>query len=111
MKLHTTQKAIRNTYALNILSVAYCDAWHLLRGLDAFAYNAGVYGWNCDYYLSDNACICTGYRPHGKAAHAITREYEQKARKIYESTKYKYDTKIRKIASLRSEWIYAVLNS
>lgn len=111
MKMPTTQKYIRNMYDNSILSVGYCAAWHLLRGVEPFAYNAGVYGWNCDYYATDNACICTGYRPHGKTTHAITREYEQKARKIWENSKYKYDTKIRKIATLRSEWIYTALNS
>ena len=111
MKTLTTQKYIRYLYDNSIISVAYSDAWHLLRGLEPFAYNAGVYGWNCDYYAFDNACICTGYRPHGKSVHSITREYEQKARKIWDNRKYKYETKIRKIAALRSEWIYTALNT
>ena len=90
MKLFTTQKAMRENNA-TIIKIYYCDAQSLLKYREPFAYNSGVYGWNCDYYDIDGIIICTGYRPHGKRIdYDIVREYEQKARQI-DSTIYDYN--------------------
>lgn len=105
MKYSTTQKNIRNTYAV-IFSIPYCNAQNLLSYEDPFAYNHGVYGWNCDYYYIDGVCICTGYRPHGiRAAHEITAKYEEEAKELRNNWDIDYDAKIQRLSALRSRWI------
>lgn len=84
MKIKTTQKAIRNSYYPTI-QAGYCELQTLLRYQNAFAYNSGVYGWNCDYYYTSDFIICTGYRPHGfrnKKITEIMKTYEDHARAI-----------------------------
>ena len=106
MKFKTTRKYIREIYGSYILSVGYCDAQFLLRGIDPFAYNAGVYGWNCDYYYTDGICICTGYRPHGRSVDWKTlREYENKASAILHDWNYTYDEQMERVSQLRKEWL------
>lgn len=106
MKYETTQKYIRAVYGNDIYSVPYCNAQFLLRGVDPFAYNAGVYGWNCDYYYCYGICICTGYRPHGqRIAYDRTAFYENKARKVWDNRRYTYETKLKKTEQLRLEWL------
>lgn len=84
MKFKTTRKEIVNHYS-NIVSVGYCDLQDLLRGCDAKAYTCGTYGWNFDIYYEHGLCICTGYRNMpGRTANNV-REYNQKARAIWEN--------------------------
>ena len=83
MKCKTTAKAIRAKYGSRILSIGYCAAQYLLRYETPFAYSAGVYGWNCDYYDIDGVCISTGYRPVGKSVDYATLEsYESTANTV-----------------------------
>lgn len=87
MKLHTTQKAIRNGYN-KVIRISYCAAQTLLRHQEPFAYNAGVYGWNCDYYNINGVIICTGYRPHGEAVdYDIVDKWEKKAEAVYSTVR------------------------
>lgn len=79
MKTKVTNKEIRPNYN-NILSIGYCEAQFLLRGVSPFGYNCGVYGWNCDFYDIDGICVSTGYRPIGKRVnYSLLKEYEDKA--------------------------------
>lgn len=83
MKIQTTYKAIRKEYGKNILRVGYCDLQYLLRYENPFAYSAGVYGWNCDYYGIGGVCISTGYRPIGKhVPYELVRRFEDQARHL-----------------------------
>lgn len=61
MKLKTTRKQIQNN-SYRIANISYCAAQNLLKYRAPFAYSAGVYGWNCDYYEVDGVVIATGYR-------------------------------------------------
>ena len=111
MKKHTTRKYINQIYGDVLYSIPYCDAQTLLHYVDPFAYNSGVYGWNCDYYFVSDVVICTGYRPHGRASatlKAITKEYELKARELCNNFNLNYDEKICKLDQLRIEWIKAL---
>lgn len=54
-----------------VFRAPYCTAQRLLTFADAEYYNAGVYGWNCEFHLLRPAdfrtnapavWICTGYR-------------------------------------------------
>lgn len=108
MKYETTRKAIYNRY--DCISIGYCNAWHLLIGITPDCYTCGIYGWNADIYLIGNgSAIVTGYRPFGfNPGYELVREYESKARKIWDNRHYRYDTKINKIAALRAEFINKV---
>lgn len=73
MKVQVTQKAIRES-AAHLISLPYCAMQEVERlcHITPYAYNAGVYGWNCDYYSFDQmdgvpygVVISCGYRPHG----------------------------------------------
>ena len=87
MKLHTTQKAIRAAYP-HVIRVSYCAAQHLLTYQAPFAYNAGVYGWNCDYYNINGIIICTGYRPHGNNVdYNIVNKWDKKAESVYNTVR------------------------
>lgn len=88
MKLHTTQRAIRNAYPGKVISISYCAAYYLLAYQSPFAYNAGVYGWNCDYYNIDGTVISTGYRPHGKNVnYDIVNKWNKKAQAVYDTVR------------------------
>ena len=62
MKLKTTKKDVMDSYN-DIISIGYCDAQFLLRGVDPIAYTVGTYGWNADIYNVNGVAIVTGYRP------------------------------------------------
>lgn len=65
MSIRTTRKEIISNYS-EIISVPYCRAQFLMRGLAPVAYTAGVYGWNADIYeIAPGVAIVTGYRPYG----------------------------------------------
>lgn len=110
MKFETTQKYIRNIYGDILYSVGYCSAQNLLYGLEPFAYNAGVYGWNCDYYYTNGMCISTGYRPHGrKVDYNTLAEYDKKAETIVLDWDIPYTEKVWQVTQIRNEWINTVL--
>jgi hypothetical protein len=93
MKFHTTRKAMRER-GTPIISVSYCGAQTLLRFKNPIAYNAGIYGWNCDYYTIDGVIICTGYRPHGYSttkSNAIIDAFEKRAQAIANDNTLTYD--------------------
>lgn len=105
MKIHTTQKYIRALYGSSVFSVNYCGAWHLLRGLDPFAYNAGIYGWNCDYYRVGDLIICTGARAHGRDCRDITNKYEKIATAVYENRALTWEETRAQLDAIRAQWI------
>ena len=105
MKVHVTRKYIKAVYGNSVFSVGYCGAWHLLSGTSPFAYNAGIYGWNCDYYNFGGVIICTGYRPHGRGCHDITDKYEKIATEIYNNRDLSWQDRDAQIAAIREQWI------
>ena len=106
MKVHVTQKYIRAVYSNSVFSIGYCGAWHLLSGTSPFAYNAGIYGWNCDYYNFGGVIICTGYRPHGRDTRGITGKYEKLATDIYNNRDLSWNERDTQIAAIREQWIH-----
>ena len=111
MKYFTTQKAIRNRLT-PIVKIGYCNAQTLLRYENPFAYNSGVYGWNCDYYHGHNIIICTGYRPHGYSnpkINNIIREYEKHAQSIDNDISLSYEKRRDYILTLLDKCMYLVL--
>ena len=111
MKYRTTRRHLRGAYSpKNCLAVGYCDAWYLLRWTEPDAYTAGVYGWNFDAYDIDGYLITTGYRGMIGKQTRFVRQYEEKAKKIFESvsktfTADGYAKKMKKIKKLCLDWI------
>ena len=108
MKFRATKKEIKKYYGDDVFAVGYCGACDLLRGCDAFAYSAGVYGWSCDYYKLNGVIICTGYNTIGRDANKITNIYEEKARAVSNDYSMKWQEKDAKIAAIREEWLQAL---
>jgi hypothetical protein len=104
MKYKTTAKAIRQAGG-KIISIGYCDAYHLLSNHQPVAYTSGVYGWNFDVYEVNGITICTGYRGMpGKTPNNLD-EYERKARAIYEDYTTPYEERKTKIEQLLNEFL------
>lgn len=90
MKQFITKKYIMNNYK-NILCVPYCDLQFLLNFKDPDYYHAGVYGWNCDiYYVGNDTCIVTGYRPFGniKTKYTTNKKYNEAAKTLIDNCVY-----------------------
>lgn len=111
MKAATTRKYIKAVYSPKLFSVGYCGAQYLLWNVEPFAYNSGVYGWNCDYYYVNGVCICTGYRPHGNSTIGKTAQYEEAARSVFEDHSIPYDEQMERITAIRNEWITKLLEA
>ena len=106
MKIQTTYKAIREEYGKKILSVDYCDLQYLLRYENPFAYSAGVYGWNCDYYDIGGVCISTGYRPIGKhVPYELVRRFEKQAEEWVMNWNVDSEVKKTRLANLVEDFI------
>lgn len=110
MKFKTTQKAVKEGY-WKVIKVGYCDLQHLLYYQKPVAYTCGVYGWNADIYdIGCGTALCTGYKPFGdiRPNYELVREYDKKARKIIQKTKFDDNPK-EKVDELLNEFIEKVL--
>lgn len=68
------------------------------------AYTCGVYGWNFDVFEVYGVTICTGYRNMpGKRLDGI-REYEKKAREIWDNYNTPYETQKEETEKLLQEF-------
>ena len=106
MKFKTTAKAIRNGYG-KIISIGYCGAQYLLKGLDCKRYTCGIYGWNFDLYEFRGVAICTGYRgmPSGIPCDYKRLEFfERKAEAVYYDYKTPYEQRMRILEELRRDF-------
>ena len=107
MKCKVTSRELREHYGDNIVSIGYCAAQHLLRGVEPLGYNSGVYGWNYDAYDLDGLCIVTGYRsmPGRSMPYGLVNRYDEEARKAIEADWCTDITPIRAafLAALREE--------
>lgn len=107
MKLKTTKKDVMSSYN-NIISIGYCDAQFLLRGVEPIAYTHGVYGWNADIYNVDGVAIVTGYRPFGTihaSYNGIVKKYDEKARKLLRDYNADYKKQLAKVNKLLHKFI------
>ena len=110
MKVKVTKKQIKENYH-NIICIGYCNAWYLLAYKDADYYSSGIYGWSCDYYkINNNTIISTGYAPIDSKYrdYEITKDYNEKARKVYNSN-IPYKSKKTKINNLLNKYIDCIM--
>lgn len=62
MKIKMTNKQLQAGNR-RVVAICYEQAPYLLHGVNAYAYNCGVYGWNWDAYdIGGGVTVCTGYR-------------------------------------------------
>ena len=92
-KIKITRKEIKGRFN-KILSVNAWSMQSLLKYQEPFAYSAGIYGWDCDYYMVNDLLICTGYRPiTGKGIsidYDLLQKYDGKAREVLFESEVKY---------------------
>ena len=106
-KLRVTRKEMReNNY---IFGIGYCEMYSLLQFNRPVAYSAGIYGWDCDYYIVDGVVISTSYRPiknkNMKNSDKLVKEYEEKAIKISNSITMTWEQKKNRVDKLLSKLI------
>ena len=108
-KKKVTKKSMVNRFGEKLISVGYADLQSLLKFENEIAYHAGVYGWNCDYFIIGGGyCVATGYRPHGqKIDFSIVQQYEKEAREILK-TNDNIEAKKEKMDSLINDFIDAI---
>lgn len=109
MKFKTTRREINQNYH-RVICIGYCDAQYLLQGKNPIAYNAGVYGWNCDIYDINGVAIVTGYNPFGniRPDYETIKKYEDEARRIASNSWGSYQNMIDQIDRLLNQFIEEV---
>lgn len=113
-KYPETNKEIKRQYD-KIIKVHYNDMCYLLYYKNPFAFNAGKYGWNSDFYhiSSDYAdlccCISTGYRPIGNLQidFVLLHQYNNMAQEIIQNENVEF--KEEKVDFLLHEILKTVL--
>lgn len=110
MKKQTTFKEVRNTSKV-IIKIGYCDAQNLLRCATPYAYNSGVYGWNCDFYnMYGGIVISTGYRAIGELAnYDLIKEYDDMAKQVWSDNSLSYDEQNERVGMLLDRFIAEVV--
>lgn len=113
MKIHVTQRAIRNSYS-NVISVGYCNLQYMLNFKSPEYYTSGTYGWGADIYMvAPDTVIVTGYAPFGncKPGYELCRKYDLKAEKIIESAWPNYEQQISELEALTQEFVKEALKN
>lgn len=104
-KVKITRKEIKARHT-DVIAIGYCTAHNLLRYEDAWAYNAGVNGWNYDVYSIGTTAITTGYNPIGRHIdYEIVKAYDEKAEAIAENRAMNYDEKKEAVRELLYKFI------
>ena len=108
--MRATRKDIYNG-AARVVRVGYCGAQNLLCGVDAFASNAGVYGWNWSAYnVGGGVVICTGYRNlTGDVMRETVKKYDEQAREARALTDWREREK--RLNGIRAAFVREVLNA
>lgn len=91
-KLRVSIKDVKNSFT-KVFRCGYCDLQYIMYS-NPYFYNSGVYGWNCDIYVSygHDIAITTGYR--NMAGYRIPSELIEKYNKIASAIDWK-DTEYR----------------
>lgn len=113
MKIHVTQRTIRNSYS-NIISVGYCNLQRLLSRRSPEFYTSGSYGWNADVYVvSPDTVIVTGYRPFGnrKPDYEQCEKYETKAAYVIEYYSFDQDRIANRLDEMIREFVEEALKN
>lgn len=109
MKYKTTQRDIKNGYAVTIC-ISYCGLQTLLRCESPRAYTVRREGWGADIYDFGMTAIVTGYAPFGniRPGYEVCRKYEKAAEKIAYNYNLKWEEQKAQLSSLIREFIEEV---
>ena len=89
MSYRTTRaEVINNTRENDLLKCGAGHLQYLLRDYKPLLYTCGVYGWNFDIYILHGKTICTGYRGMPGRLAKNAKEYDEKARLIWNGFEY-----------------------
>lgn len=111
MKAKFTKKEINNRF-LNVLHVHADGIPNLLYFTPAFGYATRVEGWACDFYEIGNFCLSSGDSPIGKKCNLdLENHFEQKAKKVMQSSFFKLETKKKKVNALLLEFANKLNNN
>ena len=93
-----------------VICVGANNAQSILHGATRFAYSAGKYGWDCDYYSfpCSGFILCTGYRPVGRvdeANNTVIEIYNRKAKFIFMDNSISSTERIDAIGRLRKTMV------
>lgn len=111
-KAKMTSKALKEMYwhelqNKKVFSIGYCTLSYLLQYQTPSFYTCGGYGWNYDSYIIGDCVINTGYR--GMFGYSVdynlSREYEEKARKIVCDWSIPYEEQRNRVNSLLAEYL------
>ena len=94
----------------NIFSVGYCEIQTLLRYEEVFGSSKSEFGWDCNYYIIDDICICTGYRPIGvNLDYDFNKKYEKLAEDVLSSySMSEFDKRKKGLKAVLKQYIEAI---
>lgn len=105
MKKIKMTNAQLNGISKKIIRIGYCGAQNLLTGVNEFAYNSGVYGWNWDAYdIGGGVVVCTGYRNLTGETVKYS-DLEERAEKIRGNYKMRWEEQQKALEELRAELV------
>lgn len=109
--INATRKDIYSG-AARVVRVGYCGAQNLLRGVEPFAYNRGLYGWNWSAYnVGGGVVICTGYRNlTGDLMRETVKKYEEQAKAACDAAR-DWREREEKLNGIRAAFMREVMNS
>lgn len=111
MKIKTSKKDIKKRFE-TIITVPNESIYYLLIFKSPFAYSERSIGWACDYYCINNICICQGYAPITSgvvnADYASCKNFNDKAKKIYNNENINHEEKEKKILKLLELFVITV---
>lgn len=100
-RIKTTAKEVRDVFEKKI-ALGCCEAVELLRGRKPSLYTCGVYGWNFDVYIVEDAAICVGVR--GMIGvhpdRELVKSYEDRARDIWNGFDRPYKERAKQVDAL-----------
>ena len=103
MKVKITKKAVYATHKRTFATGA-CELHSLFSFINPYAYNSGVYGWNCDVYSYGVFAITTGYRAFGyRLPRELVKSYETRANEILKTIS-NWETKKAQIMELLEQF-------
>ena len=83
---------------------------YLLRTKTPYAYNTGVYGWNCDVYSMWCRAFTIGYRPFGCFLDRdFVMQYERRAERISNKKGIASEEMVEKIEAVLSEMMDVII--
>lgn len=94
-----------------VFKTGYYGLSTICKHIEPQYYNSGIYGWNCDIYVSGDIMICTGYRNmRGITVPSnIIEKYTNIARSII-NNKYSYEKECQLLEENYNNFLQELVN-